>query len=64
MSWRDYYRLYEKYDGDLRKASCLELEEAFQANPNDPFMARALAFCEYHRQFTDNVKDRQTSSNS
>lgn len=43
MSWREYYTLLEKYDGDLRKATKTELKEAARGNPNDPASARQLA---------------------
>ena len=43
MSWIDYYRLLEKYNGDLEKATEEEMDYAFRGNPNDPSSARALA---------------------
>lgn len=43
MGWIDYYRLLEKYDGDLDAARIDELREAAQANPNTPGAARLVA---------------------
>ncbi len=43
MSWRDYYRLLEKYNGNLSKATKAEMKEAARGNPNDPVSARQLA---------------------
>lgn len=43
MSWLDYYRLLERYDGDLDKASRRELASAARGNPNDPPSALRLA---------------------
>jgi len=39
----DYYRLLEKYNGDLSKATEEELYAAARANPNDPPSALRLA---------------------
>lgn len=49
MSWRDYYRLAEKYHGDLERATADELQAAAEANPNTPGAARDLAEREYWR---------------
>jgi len=43
MGWFFYYKLLEKYDGDLSKAKDVELEAAAKSNPNDPVSARRLA---------------------
>lgn len=43
MSWRDYYRLLERYDGDLKRATREEVRQAAERNPNTPREARALA---------------------
>lgn len=43
MGWFDYYKLLEKYNGNLKKATKAEMEHAFIGNPNDPFTARELA---------------------
>lgn len=43
MSWLTYYKLLEKYDGDLSKATLRELDVARRANPNTPDAARELA---------------------
>ena len=43
MSWFDYYRLLEKYDGNLEKATKEEMAYAARCNPNNPPDARALA---------------------
>ncbi|GEM_PF-1600531 len=47
MGWLDYYRLLEKYDGDLSKATPEELEAAARANPNDPATALQIAMEKY-----------------
>ena len=47
MSWRDYYNLLEKYDGDLRKATKEELDYAWRGNPNNPHDALRLAKIKY-----------------
>lgn len=47
MSWRDYYRLLEQYEGDLSKATPDELQSARLGNPNDPASARRLAEINY-----------------
>jgi|Deesub1362B_J571_1020462.scaffolds.fasta_scaffold01301_5 hypothetical protein len=49
MGWLDYYRLLEKYNGDLSKATEEELEAAARANPNDPATARRMAKEEWRR---------------
>ena len=49
MSWRDYYYLFEKYDGDLSEASRKELHEARVGNPNTPEDALRLAQQEWAR---------------
>jgi hypothetical protein len=43
MGWMDYYRLFELYDGDIRKASKAELNQAARYNPNDPATALRIA---------------------
>lgn len=43
MSWRDYYRLLERYNGDLGKATKAEMASAARGNPNTPEAARRLA---------------------
>ena len=43
MGWLNYYRLLERYGGDLRRASKEELREAAAWNPNTPGEARVLA---------------------
>ena len=47
MGWRDYYRLLEKYDGDLSRADREEMRVAKAANPNDPVDALVLAWKKY-----------------
>lgn len=43
MSWFDYYRLLERYNGDLSKATDEEMKHCAKCNPSDPPSARALA---------------------
>ncbi len=43
MGWCNYYSLLEKYNGDLSKATDVELQVAAKRNPNNPVDARALA---------------------
>lgn len=43
MGWINYYRLLEKYDGDLSKATKKELDSAATANPNNPIDAKRIA---------------------
>jgi len=50
MSWRDYYYLFEKYDGDLTRATGEELDCARRGNPNTPEDARRLAQQEWARK--------------
>ena len=50
MSWRDYFRLLERYNGTLRRATRAELNEAAKNNPNTPAAARALAEHIYQKE--------------
>lgn len=50
MGWLDYYRLLEKYDADLSRATREELRAAKAANPNNPVDALVLAWKEYQRR--------------
>lgn len=50
MSWLDYYRLLEKYGGDIKKATAEEVRSAVRGNPNEPYAALALA----SRKFAEN----------
>lgn len=50
MGWMDYYRLLEKYNGDLSKASRKEMAAAARANPNTPPAARSLARRKWHEK--------------
>lgn len=43
MGWFQYYKLLEKYEGDLSKATRLEMKWAATGNPNTPEAARSLA---------------------
>lgn len=43
MSWLNYYRLLQKYNGDLTKATPDEMDNAYRANPNTPDRARDIA---------------------
>ena len=43
MGWFNYYRLLEKYNGDLSKATKQEMGCAANCNPDNPPDARALA---------------------
>lgn len=43
MGWVDYYKLLEKYKGDLSKATKAELRIAAGRNPDNPVDARKLA---------------------
>lgn len=49
MSWRDYYSLLEKYNGNLSKATRSELRVAAIRNPNQPYEARRIAQQEWQR---------------
>ncbi len=49
MGWLDYYRLLEKYKGDLSKATKDERDYARRSNPNTPHDALALAEKKYKR---------------
>lgn len=50
MGWLNYYRLLEKYGGDIKKATKKEFKQAVAANPNDPFTALSIA----SKKFVDN----------
>lgn len=50
MGWIDYYRLMERYNGDLTNATMQELDAAKRANPNDWRSAWQLAREKYIRQ--------------
>ena len=43
MSWRDFYYLLEKYNGNMDEATDEELKYAVEGNPNEPYSARQLA---------------------
>ena len=43
MGWKTYYKLLEKHNGDLSKATDKEMKFARKDNPNDPSSARAFA---------------------
>ena len=43
MSWLNYYKLLQKYNGDLTKATSPEMEDAYRSNPNTPDRARDIA---------------------
>ncbi len=43
MGWYNYYKLLEKYVGDLDKASKKELREASLANPDNASAALEIA---------------------
>lgn len=43
MSWIEFYNLFEKYDGDIKKATPSEMRSAARGNPNDPVTAMHLA---------------------
>lgn len=43
MGWFNYYKLLEKYNGDLTKASKAEMQSAADWNPNNAPDARKLA---------------------
>lgn len=43
MGWYEYYKLYEKYKGEIHKAKQDELDYARRSNPNDPITAREIA---------------------
>ncbi len=47
MGWYTYYKLLEKYGGDLSKATEAEMDNAFKSNPNTPDRARAIAEEQY-----------------
>lgn len=49
MGWLDYYRLLEKYHGDLSQATKEEMRAAVAANPNNAADALALAWKEFQR---------------
>lgn len=57
MSWLEYYRLLEKYNGDLQRASGNELAEAARGNPNDPISALTVARRKYLEDKNDNRPD-------
>ena len=61
MGWFDYYRLLEKYDGNLSKAKKGELEYAARCNPNDPPTARHIAE-EYYTN--DQIHKKAMKSNT
>jgi len=43
MGWYTYFKLLEKYHGDLTKATREERKNAALSNPNNPRSALALA---------------------
>lgn len=60
MGWIQYYRLLEKYDGDLEKATGEELSWAARGNPNTPEAARALA----EEKWEQENRDRRSASST
>ncbi|MHA1329593.1 MAG: hypothetical protein ACTSR2_00815 [Candidatus Hodarchaeales archaeon] len=56
MGWFTFYRLLEKYNGDLSKASKEELEFASRCNPNTPYEAKELAERIWREEFLKNYK--------
>ena len=64
MGWFDYYRLLEKYNGDLEKATEEEMRSAFRGNPNDPPSARALAEKKWEENQRLNIKGRIKINNN
>lgn len=43
MGWYTYYKLLEKYNGDLSKATPEEMDGAAKSNPNTPPRALEIA---------------------
>ncbi len=43
MGWYTYFRLLEKYNGDLTKATNDEMKDAYLSNPNNPPRALEIA---------------------
>lgn len=43
MGWITYYRLFEKYDGNITKSTEEEVKFAARDNPNDPETACRIA---------------------
>ena len=50
MGWYTYYRLLEKYNGDLSKASDYEKKDAYLSNPNTPPRALEIAREKYNQE--------------
>jgi len=48
MGWYTYYKLLEKYNGDLTKATKEEMDNAYKSNPNTPSRAREIAEEKYN----------------
>ena len=56
MGWFQYYKLYEKYNGNITKATPRELQEAKLGNPNDPISARQLAERKWKEEYNKTEK--------
>jgi len=59
MGWFAYYNLFEKYNGDLSKATKEEMDFAYRDNPNTPPEARALAEKKWKER---QLKERQLNN--
>lgn len=61
MGWYDYYKLLEKYDGDLKAASKEEMDFCARANPNTPMAAARIAMREYYAERVIEIASELTS---
>lgn len=50
MGWYTYYKLLEKYSGDLTKATKDEIKDAVLSNPNTPDKALEIAKDKYFQR--------------
>ena len=56
MGWYTYYKLLEKYDGDLSRATAYEMEEAAKSNPNTPPRALEIAREKWNQEKVKNLE--------
>jgi hypothetical protein len=50
MGWYAYFKLLEKYNGDLSKATDDEKKDAYLSNPNTPSKALEIAREKYYQK--------------